>query len=92
MRTSKSLTLSQAIEGMLFYKRAAGKSPNTIESYRFLLDKLKLYFRDDPPFASITRDQLVRFFAWPKKDLTPYWIDPADLEPERITYCALIEV
>jgi len=30
MRTSKSLTLSQAIGGMLFYKRAAGKSPNTI--------------------------------------------------------------
>jgi len=61
---AKSLTLSQAIDGMLFYKRAAGKSPNTIDSYRFLLDKLKLYFQDDPPFASITRDQLIQFFAW----------------------------
>jgi site-specific recombinase XerD len=58
MRTSKSLTLSQAIEGMLFYERAAGKSPNTIESYRFLLNKLKLYFKEDPSFISITRDQL----------------------------------
>jgi integrase/recombinase XerD len=56
---------------MLFYKRAAGKSPNTIDSYRFLLDKLKLYFRDDPPFASITRDQLVRFLAWLRDDYKP---------------------
>jgi len=71
MRTSKSLTLSQAIDGMLFYKRAAGKSPNTIDSYRFMLDKLKLYFRDDPPFASITRDQLVRFLAWLRDDYKP---------------------
>ncbi len=64
MSTSKSITLSQAIDGMLFYKRAAGKSPNTIDSYRFLLDKLKLFFKDDPPFASINRDQLIQFFAW----------------------------
>jgi len=30
--------------------------------------------------------------ALPKKDLTPYWIDPADLEPDRIIYRALIQV
>ena len=69
MRTSKSLTLSQAIEGMLFYKRAAGKSPNTTESYRFLLNKL--YFKDDPSFVSITRDQLIQFFAWLRDDYSP---------------------
>jgi len=71
VRTSKSLTLSQAIEGMLFYKRAAGKSPNTTESYRFLLNKLKLYFKDDPSFVSITRDQLIQFFAWLRDDYSP---------------------
>jgi integrase/recombinase XerD len=61
---SAKLKLSQAIEGMLFYKRAAGKSPNTIGNYRIQLEKLKTFFSDDPLFASITRDQLVDFFAW----------------------------
>ena len=81
MSTSKSLTLSQAIDGMLFYKRAAGKSPNTIESYRFLLNKLKLHFKDDPLFASITRDQLIQFFAWLREGYAP---EPSNGVPVRI--------
>jgi hypothetical protein len=32
--------LSQAIKEMLFYKKASGKSPNTIENYRIQLAKL----------------------------------------------------
>lgn len=65
MLSAKRLTLSQAIDGMLFYKKAANKSPNTIASYRYLLDKLRVFFApDDPEFASITRERLVEFFAW----------------------------
>ncbi len=46
------LTLNQAIEGMLFYKRAANKSKATLDTYRFLLSKLKHFFEpDDPLFA-----------------------------------------
>jgi hypothetical protein len=30
--------------------------------------------------------------ALPRKDLTLYWINPTDLEPERITYRAIIEI
>lgn len=37
-------------------------------------------------------EEEARIAALPKKDLTPYWISPTDLEPERITYRALIEV
>jgi integrase/recombinase XerD len=61
---AKNLTLSQAIEGMLFYKKASGKSPNTVENYRIQLVKLTTFLPDDPPFTSITRDQLIAFFAW----------------------------
>jgi integrase/recombinase XerD len=62
--STKNLTLSQAAEGMLFYKKASGKSPNTIRNYRIHLRKIKDFCPDDPPFASITRDQLINFFAW----------------------------
>jgi hypothetical protein len=34
MSTDKRVTLSQAAEGMLVYKRASGRSPNTIADYR----------------------------------------------------------
>ncbi len=37
-------------------------------------------------------EEKAKIAALPKKDLTPYWIDPADLEPKRITYRAFIEV
>ena len=62
--TNKKLTLSQSVEGMLFYKRASGKSPSTIADYRNSFDKLQTFFAKNPPFVSITRDQLVAFFAW----------------------------
>jgi len=60
---SKQLTLSQCIEGMLFYKRASGKSPRTIADYRNGFTKLQPFLADHPPLASITRDQLIAFFA-----------------------------
>ncbi len=37
-------------------------------------------------------EEEARIAALPKKDLTPFWIDPADLESERITYRAMIQV
>jgi len=59
-----NLTLSQAIEGCLLYKTASGLSPNTIRDYRNSYKKLLLYFGGDVPFASISRDRLLAFFAW----------------------------
>lgn len=61
---TKNLPLSQCIEGALFYKRASGKSPATLSDYRNCFAKLPLYFTDDPPLSSITRDQLIEFFDW----------------------------
>src|SRR3990172_9962528 len=37
-------------------------------------------------------EEAAKIAALPKKDLTPYWIDPADLDSKRITYRALIQV
>lgn len=64
------VTLSQAFEGMIFEKRAAGKSKYTIADYRVTLKKLQQFLEaspgadPDPPLASFTRDQLVVFFVW----------------------------
>lgn len=72
------LTLSQAFNGMILEKRAAGISPHTISDYLNTLKKLKIYFDDDdPPFAAITRSDLVRFFAW----LGNYEVTPDGVAP-----------
>ncbi len=67
----KNITLSQACDGVVRYKSATGLSPNTIRNYRTTFAKLQAYFaghpeqsEEDPAFASITRDQLIDFFAW----------------------------
>ncbi len=75
---STNLTLSQACEGMLHYKQAAGLSPNTIADYRVTFKKLHLFFDQDPQFAGITRAQLIDFFAWLQKD---YVSEPAGVAP-----------
>lgn len=75
---ANQLKLSQAIEGLLFYKTATGKSPHTILDYRSGFDKLLLYFEGDPPFASITHTQLVAFFAWLRDD---YVSEPDGVAP-----------
>ena len=61
---ARQLTLSQAFQGMILEKQAAGYSVNTIAEYRYTLAKVLIYFKDDPQFATITREQLVKFFAW----------------------------
>jgi len=62
--STKTIKLSQACEGMIRYKQATGKSDGTINDYRVTFKKLCLYFKDDPPFAEITRAALIEFFAW----------------------------
>lgn len=61
---ARSFTLSQAFNGMILEKRAAGISPHTVSDYLNTLKKVQAFFDDDPPFASIGRSDLVRFFAW----------------------------
>ena len=74
----KNLTLSQACEGMILAKTASGKSRGTIRNYRTSFKKLDLFFPDDPLFASITRSQLVAFFAWLQDD---YVTEPDGVAP-----------
>ena len=57
-----SLTLSQACEGMIHYKTAAGKSPHTISDYRNSFKKLKEYFAKNPRLADITRADLFELY------------------------------
>jgi integrase/recombinase XerD len=60
----QKLTLSQACEGMIRYKMATGRSRHTIADYRVSFKKLMLFFDSDAPIASITRKEMVPFFAW----------------------------
>jgi hypothetical protein len=60
----KSISLTQACDGLVRCKSATGMSPNTIRNYRTTFAKLKAFFPDDPAFEAITRDQLIDLFAW----------------------------
>jgi hypothetical protein len=46
-------SLSESCEGFIPYKRATGRSPHTIPGYQVTLNKLRGFFKDDPPTASI---------------------------------------
>ena len=58
-----AISLSQACDGMILAKQAAGRSPNTINNYLNAFGKLRLFLPDNPPLADITRAQLVAFFS-----------------------------
>jgi integrase/recombinase XerD len=73
----KQLSLSQACEGLIEAKTAAGHSPNTLRNYRVSFDKLHLYL-GDPPFASITRAQITGFMAWLRSE---YESEPDGVAP-----------
>lgn len=60
----RQLTLSQACEGFIHYKRATGRSPRTIVDYQVTLKKLQGFFMDNPPLGSLSREKIVAFFAW----------------------------
>lgn len=75
---ARQLTLSQAFQGMILEKQAAGYSVHTIADYRNTLTKVLLYFEGDPQLASITRSQLVGFFAWLDND---YVSKPSGVAP-----------
>ena len=53
---------------MILEKRAAGLSVHIIADYQNTLKKVLLHFPSDPQIATITRDQLVQFFAWLRDD------------------------
>ena len=44
----KSITLTQACDGLVRYKSATGMSPNTIRNYRTTFAKLQAYFAGHP--------------------------------------------
>jgi len=61
--TNKKLALSQCVEGMLFYKRASGKSPSTIADYRNSFDKLQTFFAKNPPDAPRVQPPVIETFG-----------------------------
>ena len=61
---SRSITFSQACDGLIRYKTAIGMSPHTIRNNRTGFAKLQAYLPDNPRFDAITREQLVGTFAW----------------------------
>jgi len=80
-----NLTLSQATAGCLLYKTATGKAPATIVDYQNAYKKLAAYFPDDPPISSITRQQLVEFFAYLQDG---YVTDPDGFAPRGLIHLA----
>ena len=73
-----SITLSQACEGMLLNKQAEGRSVHTINDYRNSFQKLALFFSSDPLIDTVTRSDLVKFFAWLQQD---YESEPDGVAP-----------
>jgi len=57
--SKKSVTLSQACEGMIRYKQATGKAENTISDYRVTFKKLFYYFEGDPQIGTITKGEMI---------------------------------
>ena len=51
----RPLSLSQACEGFIHYKKATRKSPHTILDYQTTLKKLRGFFKDNPSLASLSR-------------------------------------
>lgn len=60
----KRITLSQACDGLVRPKIAAGRSEYTVCNYRTSFAKFQDYFGADPQFDAITRDQLIGFLVW----------------------------
>ena len=78
VQKKSSITLSQAFEGMILSKQAEGRSVNTINDYRNSFHKLTLFFNSDPMIDTITKSDLVRFFAWLQQD---YESEPDGVAP-----------
>ena len=54
----KSITLTQACDGLVRYKSATGMSPNTIRNYRTTFAKLQAYFDSHPERSEAERQHL----------------------------------
>jgi integrase/recombinase XerD len=64
------MKLSKALEGFLLAKSADGLSTNTLDIYRWALDKL-LLFLGDTEVEDITTDDLRRWFIWLREEYKP---------------------
>jgi integrase/recombinase XerD len=71
-----NLTFSQAVEGLIRFKTAAGLSPNTLRNYRNSFAKLADFLGTDRPLAEIDRDTLLAFFEYLQKE---YETEPAGI-------------
>jgi site-specific recombinase XerD len=86
------MQLLKAIEGFVIAKLASGYSPNTVENYRIQLAKLKAYFPDDPIFTSITRSELVEFFAWLQDDYVSEAKRPIPHSPAKLSSTSILNI
>ena len=78
VQKKSSITISQAFEGMILNKQAEGRSVNTINDYRNSFKKLALFFNSDPAIDTISKSDLVKFFAWLQQD---YESEPDGVAP-----------
>jgi len=74
------ITLTQACEGLIRAKTAAGLSPHTIADYKNTFKKLFLFFDGGIPLQDISRKEMVDFFAWLQED---YISNPDGVAPRR---------
>lgn len=61
---SKSLLLSQAIDGFLLACEARRLSPNTLRDYSTTLRRFQTWIASDPPLDAITADDIRRFMVY----------------------------
>jgi integrase/recombinase XerD len=80
----QSPALSQALTGFIYYKSATGKSEHTIADYIVTRKKVLAYFADDPPLASITRDDWIGFLAWLTHDYVSQPAGPVQRAPRPL--------
>ena len=71
------MKLSTALDGFILYAKASGKSPNTIELYRIYLTRM-IEHLGDPEMASVSTDDIVRFYAYMQTDYKPRRVSQRD--------------
>ena len=60
----KKLLLSQAIDGFLLEKASQQLSIHTVRDYTTTFRKFQTFLGGDPPFAGISREQIMQFLAY----------------------------
>lgn len=88
---SKSINLSRAIEGFLYYKAASGLTQSTINDYNYSLGKLAEYLQD-PLISEITSKDLDRFFLYLRENLLVTRAAITPVQPRKLSPKTLLNI